>query len=337
MSRITLVLSEYTFNIDPILKGLTKMKQTVKTLLILALGIMLIPCIAFFKDSLFKVKDKPLPDKVKIYLTEDKTVKTISRMDYLLYSTLASIPMDMSDETIKAQMILQNTYIAREAESPDPSLDGAHISDDETVYQKVFTKEEASGVYDNLDEILKRLKPLAEEVYDTVLTYGGDPVAVAYFERSFGSTESAEDIWGEDISYLTSVDCDTDKGEEASETEISKDDLKKALENQLDISLSDDYDSWIKVIKESKNDTPLKVLIDGQKEMSASELYMLLSLPSQHFTFKVTDEAFVFSTKGSGHLVGFCQSYAEQLASEGKSFEEILNYFYKDCEIKSIK
>lgn len=311
------------------------MKQTVKTLLILALGIMLIPCLVFFKDSLPSLSDKPLPDKIKIFQTESKDIRTLSRMDYLLYSTLASISMDLSDETIKAQMILQNTYIAREIQSPDRSLGGADISDDETVYQKVFTENEAKNVYENLDDIIKRIKPLAEQVYDTILTYDSSPVAVAYFERSFGSTESAKDIWGEDISYLTSVKCDTDSEQQPSETEISKDDLKKSIESYFDITLSDDYTDWITVTKESKNGTPLEVSIDGQKDVLASELYMLLSLPSQHFTVTAKDDTFTFSTLGSGHLVGFCQSYAEKLASDGKSCGEILKYFYKGCEVKS--
>ncbi len=313
------------------------MKKTVKTLFILALGIMLIPCLVFLRDSLPALSDKPLPDKIKIYQTESKNIRTLSRKDYLLYSTLASISMDLSDETIKAQMILQNTYIAREIQSRDPSLGGADISDDETVYQKVFTKDEASNIYDDLNEIMNRIKPLADEVYDTILTYDSSPVAVAYFERSFGSTESAKDIWGEDIRYLSSVKCSTDSEQEPSKTEISKDQFKKSIENYFDIILSDDYTDWITVTKESENGTPLKISLDGQKEVLASELYMLLSLPSQHFTVTAKNDTFTFSSLGSGHLVGFCQSYAEKLASDGKNCYEILKYFYKGCEIESIE
>lgn len=309
------------------------MKSTAKTLLVLALGIMLIPCLVFFKDKLQNNSANPLTDEVKILSSESGDIITISRRDYLLYSTLAAISADHSDEVLKAQIVLQNTYIAHERQFFEKSLNGADISDDETVYQKILSKDEAGELYENLDEITDKLYSLIDEVYDEILTYKSSPIAVAFFESSFGRTESSKDIWGEEISYLKSVSCESDKDIGETSTEISNDDLKKKIESAFDLTLSDNYKSWIKITKKSNADTPLRIEIDGQKEVLASEFYKAIGILSQHFSVSASDDSFTFITKGSGHLVGMSQSYAEALSDDGKDYKQILKYFFNGCEI----
>ncbi|MCD7772740.1 MAG: SpoIID/LytB domain-containing protein, partial [Ruminococcus sp.] len=312
------------------------MKGTAKTLLILAFGIMLIPCLVFFKDKL-QTNSVTLSDEVKILCEETGGITTLSRRDYLLYSTLSAISTDVSDETLKAQIVLQNTYLSHEQSLSLESLNGADLSDDETVYQKILTEDEASELIDNYDDVKERILSLIDEVSDEILTYKSSPIAVAYFESSYGQTESAKDIWGEDISYLQSVTCETDEDIEAKATTLSADKVKEALEAAYNITLSDDYSSWLEVTNTSKGGTPLKVKIDGEVEVLASELSSLLSLPSQHFELTTQDDEFTFVTKGVGHLVGMSQAYAETLALEGESYEEILLYFFDGCKLQTVK
>ena len=312
------------------------MKSTAKTLFILALGIMLIPCLIFFKDKLHKSSADILTDEVKILYSDSGEITTISRKDFLLYSTLAVIPADYSDEALKAQIVLQNTYIAHERQFPGEDLNGADISNDETVYQKVLSEDEAKELYENFDEVKERLYSLIDEVYDKVLTYDSSPIAVAFFESSFGQTESAEDIWGEKISYLKSVNCESDKNIDEISTKVSSDDLKKMIETAFDITLSENCKSWIEITKESDADTPLRIKIDGQKDVLASEFYKAIGLPSQHFSVSFSDDTFDFTAKGSGHLVGMSQSYAESLSDDGKNYGQILKYFFDGCEITKI-
>lgn len=309
------------------------MKSTAKNLLILAIGIMLIPCLVFLKDKLTSPASNPLTDEVKILSSESGKINTISRKDYLLYSTLAAIPANYSDEALKAQIVLQNTYIAHERQFPGEDLNGADISDDETVYQKVMSDDEAAKLYDDIDEVKDRLYSLIDEVYDEILTYDSSPIAVAFFESSFGQTESAEDIWGEKINYLQSVKCESDKDISETTLTISAEDLKDKLEKAFDITLSDNIDNWIYITKKSDADTPLTIELDGQKEIAASEFYMAVGLTSQHFSISIDDDTFTFTSKGSGHLVGMSQSYAETLSTNGKNYKQILKYFFDGCEI----
>lgn len=310
------------------------MKHTVKILLSLTVGIILIPSVVFFKSSPAELSEL-LDDEVKIYRTESKNVETITRRDFLLYSLLACLTPDSSDEAIKAQAVLLNSYIARERQNSSDKPDSADITDDDTVYQKVLSEDEATALYDNLDEVKKRFYSLIDSVYSTLLVYDSAPVLAAYFEGSFGFTESAEDIWGEDIPYLQSVSCETDAevSSLSGETVLSESEVKSALESAFDITLSDNAENWINIASESENGTPLTVLLDGEYSASASELYLALGLPSQHFEVSFSDGSFTFKTAGVGHLVGVSLTYAEAMAQNGDDFGVILKYFYKDCDL----
>lgn len=297
---------------------------------------MLIPCLVFFKDKL-QTNSVTLSDEVKILCEETGEITTLSRRDYLLYSTLSAISTDVSDETLKAQIVLQNTYLSHEQSFSNNNLNGADLSDDETVYQKILTEDEARELIDSYDDEKERILSLIDEVSDEILTYKSSPIAVAYFESSFGQTESAKDIWDEDISYLQSVKCVTDEDIEAQTTTLSADEVKEALESAFNITLSEDYSSWLEITSTSKGGTPLKVKIGGEIEALASELSSLLSLPSQHFELTIEEDEFTFITKGVGHLVGMSQAYAETLALEGKSYEEILLYFFDGCKLQTVK
>ena len=67
--------------------------------------------------------------------------------------------------------------------------------------------------------------------------------------------------------------------------------------------------------------------------MSGSEIRTLLGLNSTNFTLQASDSALVFSTMGYGHGVGLSQYGARELALEGKTFDEILKWYYKGTEI----
>ena len=220
-----------------------------------------------------------------------------------------------------------------ERQFPGENLNGADISDDETVYQKVMSDDEAAKLYDDIDEVKDRLYSLIDEVYDEILTYDSSPIAVAFFESSFGQTESAEDIWGEKINYLQSVKCESDKDISETTLTISAEDLKDKLEKAFDITLSDNIDNWIYITQKSDADTPLTIELDRQKKIAASEFYMAVGLTSQHFSISIDEDTFTFTSKGSGHLVGMSQSYAETLSTNRKNYKQILKYFFDGCEI----
>jgi stage II sporulation protein D len=56
-------------------------------------------------------------------------------------------------------------------------------------------------------------------------------------------------------------------------------------------------------------------------------------LPSAYFTMEVNQGKDITLTgSGYGHGVGMSQNAANEMAKEGYSYEEILNYFFRDIE-----
>ena len=75
----------------------------------------------------------------------------------------------------------------------------------------------------------------------------------------------------------------------------------------------------------------------GVMNIKATDLRKMLGwsrLPSTNFEVTRDNGNFVFEGKGYGHGVGLCQWSALQMARDGKSYKEILSYFYPGTVIK---
>ena len=60
-------------------------------------------------------------------------------------------------------------------------------------------------------------------------------------------------------------------------------------------------------------------------------------LPSAYATIvPVENETYVITGGGYGHGIGMSQNGADAMAAMGKSWEEILNFFFKDIEITNV-
>jgi len=57
---------------------------------------------------------------------------------------------------------------------------------------------------------------------------------------------------------------------------------------------------------------------------------------SDLYDVRMAGEQIIFSGRGSGHGVGMCQAGAEEMAREGKSYREILSFYYPGTQIAPI-
>ena len=67
--------------------------------------------------------------------------------------------------------------------------------------------------------------------------------------------------------------------------------------------------------------------------VSGTALRSLFGLRSASFTVSAGADGVVFSVTGSGHGVGMSQYGANALAKEGKTFEEILKWYYTGIDV----
>ena len=65
------------------------------------------------------------------------------------------------------------------------------------------------------------------------------------------------------------------------------------------------------------------------------ETRSILGLKSANFELQKENGTITFKVKGYGHGVGMSQCGADQMAAEGYTWREILEYFFNDIQITS--
>ena len=75
----------------------------------------------------------------------------------------------------------------------------------------------------------------------------------------------------------------------------------------------------------------------GGMTVEGTEVRRLYGLRSASFTAEATAETVRFHVTGYGHGVGMSQYGANTLASEGKTWQEILHWYYTDVTIETYR
>lgn len=316
----------------------SNMKKQIGIMMVFGILLLTIPCITFIHKSDSQAVNANGASTVKILFTKSNKVEEVTLENYMIGAVLAQMPADFEPEALKAQAILAHTYILRrqitEQEDPDEKLNGADISDDSSLYQSYFTEDQAKEFYgDDYDKAYKNVSTAVSEVKDMVVTYDSQPIIVAFHAISCGKTESAKNLWDEDIPYLISVESSSDEQVEGFEksTQISDSDLLEKLGEAFpDLDFSD-----LNSVEISKStDTGVALIVNaGGNEISGTEFANALSLPSPCFTIEHKDGTYTFITKGYGHLIGMSQYGANFMAKDGSDYKEILAHYFPETKI----
>ena len=183
----------------------------------------------------------------------------------------------------------------------------------------------------------EHLVELVSRVVDEAIYYDGEIAFTPYFSGVPSKTYSGADVWGLKLPYLQNVDS-KDNVSDNKPRVYTKDLLKQKLEAYYSIKLSDDHKNWIKIIETGEGGVVKKVSIDGKIETTGMDLSgSCLKLNSPNFTMEWGDKVATFYTQGIGHGVGLSEMGAMHLASQGWSYEDILEYYYEGISVKSMR
>ena len=166
---------------------------------------------------------------------------------------------------------------------------------------------------------------------DMVITYEKELIEATYFSSSGGATEDAVAVWGNEYPYLVSKESPEPDNQGEESVAFSS----AYLENLLHIELGDDPKDWFQDWEKTPGGGVAHVKIGG-RSFSGTELRELLGLRSTVFSITIENDVVFFQTKGYGHRVGMSQYGAEVMAVEGKSWEEILKYYYTGVTLETI-
>lgn len=270
-------------------------------------------------------------------------VMSLTPADYIKGVVAAEMPASYHSEALKAQAVAAHTYALRqidaELKEPDESLNGAYLSTDPDHFQAYLSVDEMKDLWGNHFEVYyKKLSDAVDAVIDEAITYENEPIIAAFHSISGGTTESAENVWGQPVNYLKPVDSEGDELSPDYETGIllKQEEVSHALTQKYpDIQLGDNPAEWFSITSRSDSGTVLE-LTAGNRTMSGRELRELLKLKSANFTLSYENGSFAFDTLGAGHGVGMSQYGADYLARQGKSYREILTHYYTGVSIVKI-
>ena len=273
-------------------------------------------------------------EKIKLLLKEENKVIELNFDDYIKGVLIGEMPVDYELEALKAQALVARSYTLYKLENSSSIHENADMCDDINCCQCYKTKEYAFASWDDEEELEKWLK--VEEAVNATnnqfIAYDGEVIAAFFHANSAGNTEDVKYVWGGDeIPYLKSVisfESDFDK-----ETKLfNKNDFEKLI---CEKNNSYDYENDVIMVVNNTPSGRVENIQFGDVIIKATELRKMLGLKSTNFKFDKGENEIEFTTIGYGHGVGMSQVGANQMAVEGKTYEEIVKHYYTNVEVKS--
>lgn len=289
------------------------------------------------------VQEGELP--VNIYVNDQKKLLRIPLEEYLKGVVAAEMPADFATEALKAQAVVARTYTVYRMRVFGGQGCKAHPAAD------VCTDTSQGQAWQSEDALRKKwgalkfpfywrkISQAVESTRGKIVTYDGEPIEAVYHAASGGRTEDAVAVWGRAVPYLRSVASpyETVPQYEGKKTKFTLKDLSgrtgvpvAVLERSRNKGLP-----ALQVLERSESGRALRVRV-GDTEFTGREIREKLGLPSTLFLVRVVPDGVEIETRGYGHGVGLSQHGANGLAKRGRSYEEIIYYYYPGTHLRPI-
>lgn len=248
-------------------------------------------------------------------------VNELSLEDYVESVVAAEVGTNWEIEALKAQAVVARTYAVYKKNA---------LSNQGTIYD--LTSSVLHQVYNGNNSQFK-ITFAVRSTESEILTYNGLPIEALYHSTCGGKTENPEEVFGRKIPYMRSVESRCDLSPYwVWERKILLSEIEEALK------LSDVRGLNIASRTSTGRAKEIAVkMAQGNMLIKATELRKILGwskLPSTNFEIKEDGDSVIFEGRGYGHGVGLCQWSALQMAAEGKTYREILSFFYPGTEIR---
>jgi stage II sporulation protein D len=204
----------------------------------------------------------------------------------------------------------------------------------------------ASQVYRGWDAITDAARRAAEHTSGQILTHNGTPIQAVYFSSSGGHTASNEHVWsGSDpLPYLRGKEDPYDRASPYHRwtTRIDRGSLLRALSLHEGASV----EGFVPDARSPEGRLrTIRILFsdDTDTTMDASTFRSVVeaevdgaALKSTWFDARREGSTYVFEGRGHGHGVGLNQWGAHAMAEQGRTYREILSFYYTDAQIQTL-
>lgn len=269
------------------------------------------------------------PLEVKIRNGHLEIFAEVSLEKYVAAVLASELPSNFPMESLKAQAVLIRTLALKGEERH--LREGFDFCD--TTHCQLFLPPE---------KIPPVVLAAVQQTKDMVLTHRGRLVAGLYHSTCGGHTSANQRVFGGvALPYLQGVndgDYCTDSPHHDWKTEISREDIKKALRQNQPVTQINllDQDEAGRVFQ-------LETYSPLSQQWSAQTFLLQVGrrlgwnkLKSTFFTIQPKEGSFIFSGRGLGHGVGLCQWGARGMALQDKDFRQILLHYFPGTQVRRI-
>ena len=213
------------------------------------------------------------------------------------------VSQDYEEEMLKTQALLVRTTVYKEVQEKG----------------KAILEEEGFGdVTDIESSWYRKLETIWEETEGQVIMYGDSLALVPFHQVSSGKTRIGAEVLGsEDYPYLKMRECPKDV----------------EADNQMTSKFIDVKGAKVATVDSAGYALTVSV---GEETVSAESFRDTYGLASGCFELQEFEANTRVITKGVGHGLGLSQYTANEMAKEGKTYKEILQYFFEGTEIKEV-
>ncbi len=294
--------------------------------------------------------------KLELFATAEGIVivNEVPLEEYLYAVVPSEMPASYEPEALKCQAVCARSYAHCQMLTFGYPEYSAHV-DDSVSYQ----------VYGNSKEQEATIRAV-QETEGQRLWHQNDVVKTYYYSTSCGHSTSVE-AWGsaltEENQYLKGVSICNEEGKAYEETlpwyrwkaSVSE----ETMSNLIELNTGKEIGRLqnISITKKGVGGVVLQIVATGTKgkvtvetenkirsalggsgyEITKNDGSIVKStklLPSAFFTIAKNGGKYIIEGGGYGHGIGMSQNGANEMARQGKTYEEILQFFYPGTEVK---
>ncbi|MDA3899744.1 MAG: SpoIID/LytB domain-containing protein [Spirochaetes bacterium] len=273
------------------------------------------------------VNNKPYRGMIELHNVTGKiyVINVVKMESYIMGVVSSEMSPSWHTEAIKAQAVAARTYAFYT------------LSNKKTVSLYDLDATTKFQVYKGMSAESENSNNAVKETTGQILSYNNKPILALFHSTSGGRIINNKYVWnGEDLPYL--VDKAVPYGKSSPHyswsTQIGLYEIRKLLDSRYTnvgavtgLSFKKHQGRVVEIIITHKN---------GRVKMSGNEFRMMFpggKIKSQFFTAKRTKDGLHLDGHGWGHGVGMCQYSAKEMAELGKSYKDILNFFYEGITI----
>ena len=270
-------------------------------------------------------------NQLDAYIPTSKKEQESNRKQQVLEERLIgivakSVPISHEKEALKAQAMIGYSQMILDQQGEGNLRAVAHMSIEEM--KQLWGS--------NFNQNYLKIKNAVEEVSGKLVTYDDQPVQLVYHFQNAGQTQSSLDIWDIELPYLTNIESPEDEKapDLVNQKKYSSQELVQKVNQHYNDLVLESYslETQIQIIERTQGGYVKSIQV-GNQLMRGDDFRKLLNLKSSCFAFQYKLDQIIIVTKGSGHGVGLSQYGANEMAKRGKSYDEILQYYFPGISI----